>query len=103
MNMHDLTTIICKADPSISTSRGNSIRDAVFAGITAALVRGENIRLAGFGNFSVLEREARQGRNPRTGEPLTIAAKKAPAFHAGKALKDALNPPAPSVPRRKLA
>jgi DNA-binding protein HU-beta len=92
MNMSDLTTIICKADPSISTIRGNSIRGAVFAGITAALARGEDVRLAGFGNFTVAERAAGEGRNPRTGEPVKYPEKQVPKFSAAKALKDALNP-----------
>ncbi len=65
--------------------------DAVFAALEEALVAGDKIQLAGFGTFEVKTREARQGRNPATGEAMTIAASKAPAFKAGKALKDAVN------------
>ena len=56
--------------------------------ITAALVAGDKVQLSGFGSFEVKEREARVGRNPKTGEPMDIAASRAPAFKAGKALKD---------------
>ena len=53
--------------------------------------KGEKIQLVGFGTFEVSERAARTGRNPQTGEEMTIAASKSPKFKAGKALKDALN------------
>ena len=53
--------------------------------------KGEKIQLVGFGTFEVSERAAREGRNPRSGETMTIAACKAPKFKAGKALKDAIN------------
>lgn len=56
-----------------------------------ALKAGEKVQLIGFGTFEVVERPAREGRNPFTGEALKIAASKAPRFKAGKALKDALN------------
>ena len=52
---------------------------------------GEKIQLVGFGTFEVAERPAREGRNPRTGETMKIAASKSPKFKAGKALKDSLN------------
>ena len=55
------------------------------------LVKGEKIQLVGFGTFEISERPAREGRNPRTGESMKIAAAKAPKFKAGKALKDAVN------------
>lgn len=64
--------------------------DALTATITEALKAGENVAILGFGTFEVRERAARQGRNPATGETITIAASKAPAFKAGKALKDAV-------------
>lgn len=65
--------------------------DAVFESITHALRDGETINLVGFGTFSVGERAARSGRNPRTGETIEIAASKNPRFKAGKGLKDAVN------------
>lgn len=65
--------------------------DATFAAITDALVKGDKISLVGFGTFSVSNRAARVGRNPQTGAEVKIAARKAAAFKAGSALKDALN------------
>jgi DNA-binding protein HU-beta len=65
--------------------------DAVFDSITQALRAGETINLVGFGTFSVGERAARSGRNPRTGETIDIAASRNPRFKAGKGLKDAVN------------
>lgn len=59
--------------------------------VSEELVKGGKIQLVGFGTFEVSERAAREGRNPHTGEPMPIAASKAPKFKAGKALKDALN------------
>ena len=59
--------------------------------VAEELAKGEKIQLVGFGTFEVSERAAREGRNPRSGETMTIAASKAPKFKAGKALKDAIN------------
>ena len=59
--------------------------------VAEELTKGEKIQLVGFGTFEVSERAAREGRNPRSGETMTIAASKAPKFKAGKALKDAIN------------
>ncbi len=58
--------------------------------ITKSLSRGEEVVLTGFGKFKVAQRKEREGRNPKTGETLKIAAKKAPVFKAGKVLKDAV-------------
>ncbi len=65
--------------------------DAVFSAITSALKSGDDVRLIGFGAFSVSNRAARQGKNPMTGAAITIPASKAPKFSAGKALKDTIN------------
>ena len=65
--------------------------DATFATITEALKKGEKVPVAGFGTFAVSERGERTGRNPRTGETVTIAARKAVTFKAGTALKDSVN------------
>ena len=59
--------------------------------VAEELKKGDKIALVGFGTFEVSERAAREGRNPQTGAPMTIAASKAPKFKAGKALKDAIN------------
>lgn len=65
----------------------NAMNDA----IKEALIAGDKVQLIGFGTYEVRERAARSGRNPKTGATITIAASKAPAFTAGKALKDAVN------------
>ncbi len=65
--------------------------DSVLSGITNALKKGDKVNLVGFGAFSVTDRKARKGRNPRTGEEIDIAASKTPKFSAGKALKQAVN------------
>ncbi|MCA8889176.1 MAG: HU family DNA-binding protein [Parvularculaceae bacterium] len=74
-------------------SKAESTRavDAVFDAITSALKRGDDVRLVGFGTFSASQRKQREGRNPRTGETITIPASIHPKFTAGKGLKDALN------------
>ena len=59
--------------------------------VAEELKKGEKIQLVGFGTFEVSERAAREGRNPQTGEAMTIAASKTPKFKAGKALKDSIN------------
>ena len=59
--------------------------------VAEQLKAGDKVQLVGFGTFEVSERAAREGRNPQTGETMTIAACKAPQFKAGKALKDAIN------------
>ena len=59
--------------------------------VTDELKKDEKVQLVGFGTFEVSEREAREGRNPRTGETMTIAASKTPKFKPGKALKDEIN------------
>ena len=65
--------------------------DGVFEAIGEALANGEEVRLAGFGTFAARNRAARTGRNPQTGEVLSIPASKTPSFKAGKALRDAVN------------
>ncbi len=64
--------------------------DTVIDAIKGSLAKGESVRLVGFGTFSVKDRKARIGRNPRTGEELKIKAKTVPVFSAGKGLKDAV-------------
>jgi len=65
--------------------------DATFEAISNTLKSGDEVRLIGFGSFSVSQRAATEGRNPRTGEKIKIAASKNPKFSAGKGRKDALN------------
>jgi DNA-binding protein HU-beta len=75
---------------SLSKADAGAAVDAVLSGITGALSAGDSVSLVGFGTFSVTERAARTARNPRTGEPIQVAASKAPKFKAGKGLKDAV-------------
>ncbi len=65
--------------------------EAVFNEIAGALKDGERVQLTGFGTFEVRERKARQARNPQTGESIQVPASRAPAFKAGKSLKDSIN------------
>ena len=73
-------------------SRTESARavDAVFTTIGNALKRGDEVRLVNFGTFSVSNRKASTGRNPRTGEPMQIKASSSPKFRPGKTLKDSI-------------
>ncbi|NBO63262.1 MAG: integration host factor subunit beta [Acidobacteria bacterium] len=68
------------------------IVDEVFKNIVQTLNRGEKIELRGFGSFRVRQRRARRGRNPKTGEPVDIPAKRVPYFKPGKELKELINP-----------
>jgi len=75
----------------ISKAAATRAVDTVISNITDSLKKGDQVTLVGFGTFSVKDRAARTGRNPRTGEPINIPASKNPSFKAGKALKDAVN------------
>lgn len=90
MNKNDLVAVVAEA-AGLSKADANKAVDAVFDGITAALQKSDEVRLVGFGTFAVTERAASEGRNPRTGEKINIAASKQPKFKPGKGLKDALN------------
>ena len=85
--------IAARVAPKTSLSKADAAGavDAVLSAISDALARGESVSIAGFGTFSVKRRAAWQGRNPRTGEPVAIAASKLPSFKAGKGLRDAVN------------
>ena len=90
MNKNDLVTAVSAATGTSKTDATKAVGD-VFGAITDALSKGDNVQLIGFGNFSVANRSARQGRNPRTGATIQIAASRQPKFKAGKALKNAVN------------
>lgn len=79
------------ASAELSKSDAANAVDAVIETIKAALKKGDNVSLVGFGTFEVRKRAARTGRNPRTGDTIKIKASKVPSFKAGKALKDAVN------------
>lgn len=90
MNKNDLIDAIA-AEADLSKASAGRALDAALDAITAQLAKGETVSLVGFGTFSVKPRAAREGRNPRTGETIQIAASNTPGFKAGKALKDAVN------------
>jgi DNA-binding protein HU-beta len=89
VNKHDLVTAVADAS-GLTKADATKAVDAVLDSITAALKGGDEVRLVGFGTFSVSAREASEGRNPRTGEKIAIPASKLPKFKAGKGLKDAI-------------
>ncbi len=90
MNKNELISAVAD-EVGLTKAQTAEAVDATFAAIATALKNGDEVRIIGFGNFSVSERAASEGRNPRTGEPIKIAASKAPKFKAGKGLKDAVN------------
>ena len=89
MNKTDLVNEVA-AKAQINKGTAKAALDAVLESIEQALANDDKVQLIGFGTFEVRERAAKQGRNPKTGEAMTIAASKVPAFKAGKALKDAV-------------
>ncbi len=90
MNKNDLVAAVSAATDTSKTDAAKVV-GGIFSAITDALSKGDNVQLIGFGNFSVANRSARQGRNPRTGAPIQIAASRQPKFKAGRALIDAVN------------
>ena len=76
---------------NLSKKDAEAAVNAVVAAVSEALAKGESVQLVGFGTFEVRERSEKVCRNPRTGESMTVAATKVPAFKAGKALKDAVS------------
>ena len=90
MNKNELVSAVAEA-AKLSKADAQSAVDAVFSVITSELKSGGDVRLVGFGNFSVSRREASTGRNPQTGAEVAIAARNVPKFSAGKGLKDAIN------------
>lgn len=90
MNKQDLIAAVADAS-GLTKGDASKAVEAVFDSITGTLKSGGEVRLVGFGTFSVSKRKASTGRNPRTGETMTIAASTQPKFKAGKALKDACN------------
>jgi DNA-binding protein HU-beta len=90
MNKGDLIDAVAE-ETGLSKADATRAVDSVINSITKALKAGTQVSLVGFGTFVVKKRAARQGRNPRTGETIQIAASSVPGFKAGKALKDAVN------------
>lgn len=91
MTKSELIAKLAAKNPQLYIRDVEAIVETVLDEMSEALVRGDRVELRGFGAFSVKERDARTGRNPRTGESVEVAAKRLPAFKAGKQLRDRLN------------
>jgi DNA-binding protein HU-beta len=90
VNKNDLVASVA-TNSGLSKADSTKAVDAVFDSITSSLKGGNEVRLVGFGTFTVTQRRASEGRNPRTGEKIQIPASNQPKFRAGKGLKDAVN------------
>jgi DNA-binding protein HU-beta len=90
MNKQDLISSVADQSGLTKADAGKAV-EAVFDAITASLKKGDEVRLVGFGTFSVSKRKASTGRNPRTGETMALKASSQPKFKAGKGLKDSVN------------
>jgi integration host factor subunit beta len=91
MTKSELIRALADQNPNLFLSDIEQIVDAIFDEITDALANGDRVELRGFGTFSVKERDARVGRNPRTGESVNVPPKKMPFFKTGKLLRDRMN------------
>ncbi len=89
MNKGDLVGKIAK-DAGLTKRQAEKAFDSLVGGIASALKKGQKVTFVGFGTFSISRRKARKGRNPQTGEPIKIAARKVPKFPPGKELKSAV-------------
>ena len=90
MNKTNLIDVVAQAT-GMKKAQADAAVNAALAAISDALAAGEKVQIAGFGSFEVKERAAREGKNPRTGEAIQIAASKTASFSASKSLKDRLN------------
>jgi DNA-binding protein HU-beta len=90
MNKSELIDAIAEKSGLTKADAGRAL-DGFLSAVTTALSEGDSLALVGFGTFSVKERAERKGRNPQTGDEITIKAAKIPTFKAGKSLKDAVN------------
>ena len=87
----ELIQKIAEENPHLYQRDVERIVNTVFEEVTGAMARGDRVELRGFGAFSVKKRDARVGRNPRTGETVTVEEKHVPFFKTGKLLRDRLN------------
>lgn len=91
MTKSELIAYLAEENPHLYQRDVERIVTTIFDEIAGALSRGDRVELRGFGAFSVKQRDARIGRNPRTGEAVNVAAKRVPYFKTGKQLRDKLN------------
>ncbi|NLZ92884.1 MAG: HU family DNA-binding protein [Firmicutes bacterium] len=89
MNKSELISVVAEKT-GFTKKDTEKVVNAVFDGIGEALAKGDKVQIIGFGTFDVRDRKEREGRNPATGETITIPAVKVPVFKAGKALKDSV-------------
>ncbi|NLP37348.1 MAG: HU family DNA-binding protein [Firmicutes bacterium] len=89
MNKSELISVVAEKT-GMTKKDTEKVVNSVFEGISESLAKGDKVQIIGFGTFEVRERKAREGRNPATGEPITIPAAKVPVFKAGKALKESV-------------
>jgi len=89
LNKGDLVGKIAK-DAGITKGQAEGAFNSLIGGVTTSLKKGQKVTIVGFGTFSVAKRKARTGRNPQTGAPIKIAARKVPKFTAGSDLKKAV-------------
>jgi len=87
VNKSELISVVAEK-AEMTKKDTEKVVNEVFEGISAVLAQGDKVQIIGFGTFDVRERKAREGRNPATGDAITIPAVKVPVFKAGKALKD---------------
>lgn len=92
MNKKALIQRLAEANPHLYVHDAEIVVTAIFDEITAALSRGDRVEVRGFGAFSVKKRDARIGRNPRTGDKIAVSEKHVPSFKTGKRLRDRLKP-----------
>lgn len=97
MTRSELIAGLAEDNPHLTLPDVEKIVSTLFNEMAAALARGERVELRGFGAFTVKRRQARAGRNPRTGEAVEVAQKSVPFFKAGKELRERVNKPAPTA------
>ncbi len=103
MTKSELIADLCAANPHLVGRDVETIVATVFNEITAALSRGDRVELRGFGAFTIKQREARTGRNPRTGAAVPVDQKVVPFFKAGKELRERVNRGLPARPHVRKA
>lgn len=91
MTKSELVALICEKRPNVSKKDIELVVNTIFKSMKLALIRGERIEIRGFGSFTVKHRDERVGRNPKTGDPVHIPAKRVPFFTVGKELRERVN------------
>jgi integration host factor subunit beta len=103
MTRSELIAQLAASNPHLRESDVEAIVATIFGEITAALARGDRVELRGFGAFSTKSRERRTGRNPRTGESVSVEAKSVPYFKPGKELRERINAKKQAAPAKRAA